>query len=169
MSALRLIHRIAWNQDALPKINAFKAPVFFSAYMLLAMCATVVGGDLVADGVIASLVWWGLVIVINFALVAFGMTLLPRAGRPWPVVLPGALFFTAVVRGMTIASQVYFADKLDRADDLYGSLGIAIVMLLMLYLLAWGWVAATFTNAGLAGIRGDHRVLVPDASPGEPG
>jgi uncharacterized BrkB/YihY/UPF0761 family membrane protein len=169
VSALRLIHRIAWNQDALPKINAFTAPVFFSVYMLVAMCAALVSGNVVAGGVVVSILGWIVVIAINFALVAFGMTLLPRAGRPWPVVLPGAVLFTVVVRGMTIASQVYFAGKLDRVDDLYGSLGIAIVMLLWLYLFAWGWVAATFINAGLAGIREDRPVLPAQAQSGEPG
>ena len=42
------------------------------------------------------------------------------------------LLFTVVVRCMMIASDVYFADKLTRVNDLYGSLGIAIVMLLNL-------------------------------------
>ena len=169
VSALRLIHRIAWNQDELPKINAFTASVSFSAYLLGAICLTVVGSRLIRGGVVVSILGWILAIVVSFALVAFAMALLPRAGRPWPVVVPGALLFTAIVRGMTIASQIYFADKLDRVDDLYGSLGIAIVMLLWLYLFAWGWVAATFLNAGLAGIREDRRVPAADAGSGGPG
>jgi uncharacterized BrkB/YihY/UPF0761 family membrane protein len=82
------------------------------------------------------------------------MAMLPHAGRPWPVVIPGALFFGIVVRGMVLATGIYFADKIGRANDLYGSLGVAIVMLLWLYLLAWGWVAAQFLNAGIAGVTG---------------
>jgi hypothetical protein len=50
-----------------------------------------------------------------------------------------------------LATVHYFADKIDRVDDLYGSIGIAIVMLLFLFLLARTLVVAQFLNAGLAG------------------
>jgi membrane protein len=161
VSALRLIHRIAWDQDELPKINQFVAPLVFSVFMLVALVGTIASERLRATGVVLSAMGWIAVISASFALVAFGMSLLPRAGRPWPVVLPGAVLFTVVVRGMVIASQVYFAGKLDRVDDLYGSLGIAIVVLVWLYLLAWGWIAATFLNAGLQGVTGGR----PGAEP----
>jgi uncharacterized BrkB/YihY/UPF0761 family membrane protein len=161
VSALRLIHRIAWDQDELPKINQFVAPLVFSVFMLVALVGTIASERLRATGVVLSAMGWIAVIAASLALVAFGMSLLPRAGRPWPVVLPGAVLFTVVVRGMVIASQVYFAGKLDRVDDLYGSLGIAIVVLVWLYLLAWGWIAATFLNAGLQGVTGGR----PGAEP----
>jgi len=96
--------------------------------------------------------WRVAIIVVTIAASGFAMKLLPRAGRPWPVVIPGALFFGIVVRGMVVATGVFFADKISRANDLYGALGVAIVVLLWLYLLAWGWVAAQFLNAGIAGV-----------------
>ena len=34
-----------------------------------------------------------------------------------------------------------------------------IVMLLWLYLFAWGWIAATFINAGLAGVKAEGPML----------
>ena len=95
---------------------------------------------------------WLLVALVTIGAALLAMTLLPRAGRPWPVVIPGALFFGVVVRGLVLATGVYFADRISRANDLYGALGIAIVVLLWLYLLAWGWVAAQFLNAGIAGV-----------------
>jgi uncharacterized BrkB/YihY/UPF0761 family membrane protein len=65
---------------------------------------------------------------------------------------------------MAIASSVYFAGELDRADDLYGSLGIAIVLLVWLYILAWGWITATFINAGIAGVTGGRLLAEPHPS-----
>ncbi len=115
-----------------------------------------------------TVVAWLAILAGTFAVATFAMALLPRAGRPWLVVLPGAALFTIVVRGMVLASDLYFADHLARVDDLYGSLGIAIVMLLWLYLLSWGWVAAMFVNAGLAGIHppaGESAALAADGSP----
>jgi membrane protein len=156
VSALRLIHRIAWEQTQLPKVNQFTAPLVFSGLLLLGLFGSLMGGKLATDNVAVSVLTWVAVIVANFVIVAFAMSLLPRAGRPWPVVLPGALLFTVVVRGMAIASTVYFAGKLDRVDDLYGSLGIAIVVLVWLYVLAWGWIAATFINAGIAGVSDER-------------
>lgn len=152
VSALRLIHRIAWDQDQLPRINQFVAPLVFSGVLLLALVMNVATGQLAAGSVVRGIVTWLVLLALNLALVTFAMVLLPRAGRPWPVVLPGAALFTIVVEAMTIASKVYFADKLDRVDDLYGSLGIAIVVLLWLYVVGWGWIAGTFINAGLQGV-----------------
>jgi len=46
------------------------------------------------------------------------------------------------VQLLALATTVYFADRLDRVDDLYGSLGIATVILGWLFLIArlaiWG-------------------------------
>ena len=53
---------------------------------------------------------------------------------------------------MMLATSVYFADKISRSNDLYGAMGVAIAVLLWLYLLTWGWVAAQFLNAGIAGV-----------------
>lgn len=163
VSALRLIHRIAWDQEQLPRINQIVAPLVFSGVLLLALVINVAAGQLATGSVVGRIVAWLLLLAINLALVTFAMVLLPRAGRPWPVVLPGAALFTIVVEAMTIASTVYFADKLDRVDDLYGSLGIAIVVLLWLYVLGWGWIAGTFINAGLQGVTGGTTVV--EASP----
>jgi uncharacterized BrkB/YihY/UPF0761 family membrane protein len=73
-------------------------------------------------------------------LLVWVMTMLPHGGRRWVVVLPGALFFATIVRLLTLATVVYFAPKLGRVDDLYGGLGIAIVILLFLYLVARAFV-----------------------------
>jgi uncharacterized BrkB/YihY/UPF0761 family membrane protein len=154
VSAVRLICQIAWDESTVPKVSAIKAPLVFSGMMLVAMVGSYLSGRLVDGGVVASAVTWVLVIATTFGAVLGAMVLLPRAGRPWPTVLPGALLFTFVIRAMLIATQIYFVDKLDRVDDLYGSLGIAIVTLLWLYLISWGWIAAAFINAGFQGVIG---------------
>jgi uncharacterized BrkB/YihY/UPF0761 family membrane protein len=170
VGALRLINRIAWEQAEMPRVSAWKAPLVFTAFLLVVVVVNYLGDRLAAGGLLRTVAGWVVVLAVNLALVAFGMTLLPRAGRPWPVVVPGAALFTIVVVAMGVATRVYFADKLDRVDDLYGSLGIAIVMLLWLYLFAWGWIAATFINAGLAGVRGEGPLLqiAPGARQADP-
>ena len=51
-----------------------------------------------------------------------------------------------------MATVVYFAPRLGRIDDLYGGLGIAIVILLFLYLVARAFVGGAFINATFAGV-----------------
>jgi hypothetical protein len=51
------------------------------------------------------------------------------------------------MRIIAIVTTVYFAGRLARADDLYGSIGIATVFLAWLFIVARLVVAATFLNA----------------------
>ena len=90
---------------------------------------------------IALLATWGAVWLA-------GAVNLPRAaGVPWTALLPGTAVFTLSARVLSIVTSVYFADKLARADDLYGSIGLATVFLAWLFIAARVMVAATFVNA----------------------
>ena len=129
-----------------------RGAIVFTGFMFAGSLGSYLAGHLLHGSVAASVLLWLVVAVATIGAALLAMALLPRRGRPWPVVIPGALFFGVVVRGMVLATGVYFADRISRANDLYGALGIAIVVLLWLYLLAWGWVAAQFLNAGIAGV-----------------
>lgn len=88
-------------------------------------------------------------LLLASALSTWMLSLLPRADAPWRAVLPGAVLFGTGIRLLGIAASTYFAFRLDRSNDLYGALGIAIVMMLYLFLLARLFVAAQFLNATL--------------------
>ena len=165
VNALRLIHRIAWEEDRPPRSRTLASALVFTGVLAGGVAVSLATEHLDPSGAIPTIGVWLLILVGTFALATFAMSLLPRAGRPWPVVLPGAALFAVVLRAMALATRVYFAGKVDRVDDLYGSLGIAIVILLWLYLLAWGWIAATFINAGLAGVRDDTTRSAAQATP----
>jgi len=152
VSALLIVSRIAWDEPLSNKVSTARGALVFTGFIFAGSLGSFLANRLVHEGVAASIVWWLVIAAVTIGAALLAMALLPRAGRPWPVVIPGALFFGVVVRGMVLATGVYFADKISRANDLYGALGIAIVILLWLYLLAWGWVAAQFLNAGIAGV-----------------
>ena len=65
--------------------------------------------------------------------------------------------FGVGIRLLGLAASTYFARRLDRTSDLYGALGIAIVMMLYLFLLARLFVAAQFLNATLHRGADDRR------------
>ena len=152
VAALLIVSRIAWDEPPSNRVSTTRGALVFTAFMFVGFAGSYLADYLQHGGVGASMFWRVAIIVVTIAASGFAMKLLPRAGRPWPVVIPGALFFGIVVRGMVVATGVFFADKISRANDLYGALGVAIVVLLWLYLLAWGWVAAQFLNAGIAGV-----------------
>lgn len=152
VSALLIVSRIAWDAPPSNRVSTTRGALVFTAFMFVGSAASYLAGHLLQGSIAASVLWIIVVLAVTIGAALLAMTLLPRAGRPWPVVIPGALFFGVVVRGMVLATGVYFADKIARANDLYGALGVAIVALLWLYLLAWGWVAAQFLNAGIAGV-----------------
>ena len=76
-------------------------------------------------------------------------TRLPHPGVPIVALVPGALLVWAGLVALHVASIVYFVPRLDHAPRLYGSLGIAAVLMLWLYLIARLVVAGAFLNATL--------------------
>ena len=152
VSALLIVSRIAWDEPPSNKVSTSRGALVFTAFLSVGAVGSYLADRLLHGSIAVTVIGWTLVLVTTIAAALLAMALLPRAGRPWTVVVPGAVFFGVVVRGMVFATGAYFADKISRANDLYGALGIAIVVLLWLYVLAWGWVAAQFLNAGIAGV-----------------
>ncbi len=152
VSALLIVSRIAWDEPQSNKVSTTRGALVFTAFMFVGFVGSYLADHLLRGGLAAQVLWWIVIVAVTIGAALYAMALLPRAGRPWTVVIPGALFFGVVVRGMVLATSIYFADKISRANDLYGALGVAIVVLLWLYVLAWGWVAAQFLNAGIAGV-----------------
>ena len=93
--------------------------------------------------------------------------LLPKDGAPWTALLPGAVLFGVGMRALGLGAATYFAYRLDHSGDLYGAIGIAIVMMLYLFVVARLFVAAQFLNATL--YRRSHRSAEAEPAGGEPG
>ena len=98
---------------------------------------------------VPALVAFVLSLLFASALSLWVLSLLPRADAPWLAVLPGAVMFGVGIRVLGLAASTYFAVRLDRTSDLYGALGVAVVMMLYLFVLARLFVAAQFLNATL--------------------
>jgi uncharacterized BrkB/YihY/UPF0761 family membrane protein len=89
--------------------------------------------------------------VVVTAALWLGLSLaLPRpAAVPWTALVPGACLFAAGFQGFTLAVSLYFAPRAARASTVYGSLGVALVLLVSLFLFARLAVAAAELNATL--------------------
>jgi uncharacterized BrkB/YihY/UPF0761 family membrane protein len=163
--ALQIVCEIAWSErDRVHRASVASSVVF--SVVTLAIIGLQAAFTALMHGVVAYSVGWVIGTLLMVGVSVWAMAVLPHGGRPWPAVLPGALFFAAIVRLLTMATVVYFAPKLGRIDDLYGGLAIAIVILLFLYLVARAFVGGEFINATFAGVS--HASLRDQVSPGSP-
>ena len=83
---------------------------------------------------------------------------LPRPSLPWTALVPGALLFAGGFLGFNPAVLLYFAPRAARASTVYGSLGVALVLLVSLFLFSSAAaVAAAELNATLWERRAQRR------------
>jgi membrane protein len=157
---VRLVSELAWDARA-PKGHSLKGSLVVTGIGLLAIAMQVLllkaFSALDVPGVVEFLVG----LFLASALSLWMLSLLPRDDASWPAVLPGAILFGVGLRLLGLAASTYFAVRLDRTSDLYGALGIAIVMMLYLFVLARLFVAAQFLNATL--YRRRQRVVDAEA------
>jgi uncharacterized BrkB/YihY/UPF0761 family membrane protein len=74
---------------------------------------------------------------------------LPHPAVPWTALLPGALLFAGGFLAYNLTLTLYFAPRAARASAVYGSLGVALVLLVSLFLFGRLAVAAVELNATL--------------------
>jgi membrane protein len=98
---------------------------------------TVVLTSAAAQVVLLAVLWF----VLSWAL--------PRPAVPWTALLPGALLFAAGYLAYHLAVTLYFAPRAARASAVYGTLGVALVLLVSLFLFSRLAVTAAELNATL--------------------
>jgi uncharacterized BrkB/YihY/UPF0761 family membrane protein len=88
--------------------------------------------------------------VVLLAVLWFALSwALPRPALPWTALIPGALLFAGGFLAYNLAVTLYFAPRAARASAVYGSLGVALVLLVSLFLFSRLAVAAAELNATL--------------------
>lgn len=151
--AAMLTSVVAWRfHPDRAKGSGLAASVVFSAVATGAIGLQALGPFLFSRGPIGDLGAWLLVTAIVAALAVAAMWLLPHGAESVWGLVPGALLVTATLRGLSIATGIYFVGRLERVDDLYGGIGIAIVILLYLYIATRSFVLGQFLNASVAGV-----------------
>ena len=75
---------------------------------------------------------------------------LPHGATGTSTLLPGALLFGVGIEMLRLVTAVYLVGKMSRISDLYGSLGLAVVILAWLYLMGRLVVTGCMLNASVA-------------------
>jgi uncharacterized BrkB/YihY/UPF0761 family membrane protein len=153
------VSELAWEARA-PRGSSLKGSLAVTGFGLLAIAlqaflpkvSETLGGPAVVRFVLGLL--------LASSLAVFVLRLLPRAHAPWTSIVPGAVLVGVGMRLLGLAASTYFAYRLDHSSDLYGALGLAVVMMLFLFLVARLFVAAQFLNATLDRRRAGHADVV---------
>ena len=171
LEVLRWIHLLAWRVPPSRSRASIWQTLGLVAGMVLVAAASTVAHRARADakGLASEL---GVVLVTAAAEVVLLAVLwlllslsLPRPPTvPWTALVPGALLFAGGFQGFTLAITLYFAPRAAHASALYGSLGVALTLLVSLFLFARLAVAAAELNATLWERR--HRAGEPGSRPG---
>jgi membrane protein len=163
---VRLVSELAWDARGRP-VSSLKASLVVTGLGLLLVALQLllpkVTENLGVPGILRFIL--GLALASTISL--WVLWLLPKGDAPWTALVPGAVVFGVGMRALGLAAATYFAYRLDHSGDLYGAFGIAIVMMLYLFVVARVFVAAQFLNATLHRRRGERSDAAEPAGGGE--
>lgn len=164
--AIRAVHSLAWEG----RVSQLQRPLPAALALLGAMAAfaAVIG---VAGRARAEFGLGGLLISVAafaaFAAIWLGLSLLlPHGHADWKALIPGALLVALGVQVIHLATVLFIADKIERASETYGSLGVAFTLLFWLFVVSRVIVASAMLNAALAlEGRPNAEDVAPDVRP----
>jgi uncharacterized BrkB/YihY/UPF0761 family membrane protein len=153
---VRLVSELAWGARGRPA-SSLKASLVVTGFGLLLIALQLLLPKVSESLAVPALLSFIFGLLLASAISLWFLRLLPRDDAPWTALVPGAVLFGVGMRALGLAASTYFAYRLDHSGDLYGALGIAIVMMLYLFLVARVFVAAQFLNATLYHRRSERR------------
>lgn len=149
LRALQVAYSFAWGLPRQRLSKPLYAVLFFNG-LVLALAVTGAGLAWLREqlglfgllGVLATVAFQAAVGVLV-------MWLLPHRAERWHELVPGALLVAVGAQLVNVAVVFYFAPKIARSTELYGTLGTAAVLLVWLYVLARLITSGAFLNATL--------------------
>jgi membrane protein len=147
--ALQLAYSLAWGLPRQRLSKPLYAVLFFNGLVLaLALAGAALAWLREQLGLFGLL---GVLITIAFqtGVGVLVMWLLPHRVERWQELLPGAVLVAVGAQLVNVAVVFYFAPKIGRSSELYGTLGTASVLLVWLYVLARLITSGAFLNATL--------------------
>lgn len=147
--ALRLAYALAWGLPR-PKLRKplYAVALFNGLFLMVAVAGAGLAWLREALGLLGIL---GVLVTTVFqtGVGVLVMWLLPRKAERWQELVPGALLVSVGTQLVSVAVVFYFAPRIGRYSELYGTLGTAAVLLVWLYVLARLITSGAFLNATL--------------------
>ena len=147
--ALQLAFAIAWEVPRPRLRKPLWAVLFFNGLVIAVALASSGLAWLRAELGLLGILGVGVTIAFQAAVGVLVMWFLPRRASRWQDLLPGAVLVAVGAQLLNLAVVFYFAPKIGRSSELYGTLGTASVLLIWLYLVARLITSGAFLNAAL--------------------
>jgi membrane protein len=166
VKALQLVFATAWGVSVKSGKSRFAVLGRFLPGVLLILAAVALRQWIGRSGVVFTIGIELANIAID-AVALLGLSwVLPRRTSRLVDLVPGALLGGVGLAGLHIAALIYFPARIERASALYGTLGVALVALLYLFLVGQVLVASAIANAVWVDRREIVRPPPPHLDPG---
>jgi uncharacterized BrkB/YihY/UPF0761 family membrane protein len=148
--ALRVVSRLAWGIDVARLRRPLRSSAVFTVVCVLGLAASVAASWTRHHTATVGLLVTLANVFVDVAIALFALSHLPRPeGMSWRELWPGALLIAIGITAVHVFLAYFLASRLESSPDLYGTLGAATTVLLVLFLIARLIVAGMFLNATL--------------------
>jgi uncharacterized BrkB/YihY/UPF0761 family membrane protein len=150
VKTLAIVHVLVWGDVERRKISATKGAGVLVALVTVAVSLSALVGWLRGRSFVAGLVGIGLFMAVPFSLWLVVSWLLPHARDvAWTALVPGAAVVAIGVEVLHLVTLFWISREISTKADRYGTLGVALALLLWSYLLGRLIVGATVANVSV--------------------
>jgi uncharacterized BrkB/YihY/UPF0761 family membrane protein len=149
VKVLMIVHALVWDTPRAKLKNATRAALGFIALVTALVALSLVAvelGDRFAFGMLVTL---AIYTVAPFVMWWFASAWLPHRDCPLIALAPGALLFAVGAEILHIVTVIWFPHHLASKSEVYGTIGVAVALLLWAYLLGRIITLAAVLNAAL--------------------
>jgi membrane protein len=150
LRALNVVSIIAWELEPRAPRRMFVGSIAFALIITALAAIHLVANPLYGGGFGTDLLATLALTAADTAVAYAALSRLPHGATDGRTLLPGALLFGVGIEVLRLVTAVYLVGKISRIGDLYGSLGLAVVILAWLYLIGRLVVTGCMLNASVA-------------------
>jgi membrane protein len=149
VKVLMIVHALVWDVPRTKLKNATGAAGAFIGLVTVLVALSVVAVEIRDRFALGGLLTLAVYTVAPFVAWWFASTWLPHRECPLIALAPGALLFALGAEALHIATVVWFPHHLQSKSEVYGTIGVAVALLLWAYLLGRIITLAAVLNAAL--------------------
>jgi membrane protein len=147
--ALNVVNLVAWDLEPRAPRRMVAGSIAFALIITALIAIHLVANPFYGGGFATDLLATIGLTAADTAVAYAALSRLPHGSAGAWAYLPGAVLFGVGIEVLRLVTAVYLVGKMSRISDLYGSLGLAVVILAWLYLIGRLVVTGCMLNAAI--------------------